>query len=76
MDDISSDINIQLNKVCTVSLQAQFYPVGRDSLDGIAIRYRLNGPWIESWWGRDFSHPSRQAMVPTQVPIQWVPGLS
>jgi hypothetical protein len=48
---------------------------GRDSAVGIATRYGLDGPWIESRQGRDFTHPSRPALEPTQPPIQWVPGL-
>jgi len=31
----------------------------RDSSVGIATRYGLDGPGIESRWGRDFPHPSR-----------------
>jgi hypothetical protein len=50
-------------------------PEGRDSSVGIATRYGLDGPGIESRWGRDFPHPSRQALGPTQPPTQWVPGL-
>ena len=30
-------------------------------LTGIATRYGLDGPGIESRWGRDFPHPSRPA---------------
>ena len=50
-------------------------PTGRDSSVGIATRYGLDGPGIESRWGRDFPHPFRPALDPTQPPIQWVPGL-
>jgi len=50
--------------------------VGRGSAVGIATRYRLSGPEIESWWVRDIPHLSRPALGPTQPPVQWVPGLS
>jgi hypothetical protein len=50
--------------------------VGRDSSVGIVARYGLDGPGIESRWGRDFPHLSRPALGTTQPPIQWVPGLS
>ena len=50
--------------------------VGRHSSVGIATRYGLDGPGIESRRGRDFLHPSRPALGPTQPPIQGVPGLS
>ena len=49
--------------------------VGRDSAVGIATRYRLDGPGIESRWGRLFPHPLRPALGANQPPMQWVPGL-
>jgi len=47
-----------------------------DSSVSTVTRYGLEGPQIESWWGRDFPHLSRPALGPTQSPVQWVPGLS
>jgi hypothetical protein len=54
-----------------------FFPVfiGLSTRAGIATRYGLEGPGIEFRWWRDFPHPSRPALGPTQSPIQWVPGL-
>ena len=44
------------------------YWVGRDSLVGIATRYGLEGPEIESRRGRGFSHPSIPALGLTRPP--------
>jgi hypothetical protein len=48
---------------------------GLDSVVGIATSYWLDGPGIESRWGRDFSRLSRPALGPNQSPVQWVLGL-
>ena len=47
-----------------------------DSIVSIVTRYGLEGPEIESRWGRDFLHLSRPALGPTHPPVQWAPGLS
>jgi hypothetical protein len=52
------------------------FRAGPDSSVGIATGYVLDSPGIESRWGRDSSHTSRLALVPTQSPVQWVPGSS
>jgi hypothetical protein len=49
---------------------------GLGSSVSIATGYGLDGPRIESRWGRDFPHLSRLALGPTHPPVQWVPGLS
>ena len=49
---------------------------GPDSSVGIATGYGLDGPGIESRWGRDFLRLSRPAVGLTQPPVQWVPGIS
>jgi hypothetical protein len=49
---------------------------GPGSSVGIATGYGLDGSGIESRWGRNFSHLSRPALGPTQLPVQRVPVLS
>ena len=49
--------------------------MGQDSAIGVATRYGVDGPGIESRWGQDFPHPSTPALGLTH-PIQWVLGHS
>jgi hypothetical protein len=49
---------------------------GPGSVVGVATGYGLDGPGIESRWGRDFPHLSKLALGSTQPPVQWVLGFS
>jgi hypothetical protein len=46
----------------------------RVSAVGIATRYGLDGPGIESLWGRDFPDSSRPALGPHPASYRMVPG--
>jgi hypothetical protein len=46
--------------------------LGGESTVRIATRYGLDGLGIESQWGRDFPHPSRTDLGPSQPHVQWV----
>jgi len=52
------------------------FATGHPVREKFATLVQTDGPGIESRLGRDFPHPSRPALRPTQSPVQWAPGLS
>jgi hypothetical protein len=60
----------------SINIQGYIIDHGLRSVVSIATSYGLDGPGIESQWGRDFLHLSRPALGPTHPPVQWVLGLS
>jgi hypothetical protein len=46
---------------------------GRSTLAGKVTCYGLEFSSTESLWGRDFPHPSKEFLRPTQSPVQWIP---
>jgi hypothetical protein len=77
-------VRIRINTITIVYVQRSLRELpclvtilcGLGSSVGKATGDGLDGPWIESWWGRDFLHPFRLALGPTQLPVQWVPSFS
>jgi len=49
--------------------------VGQDNVCSITTLYGVDGPGIESWWQRNFPHPSRPTLGPAQPPVQWIQDL-
>jgi hypothetical protein len=66
-------LRIKLNGVC-IDVRKHYFQhllyVHRE------FRYGLDGPRIESRWGRDFPHLSKTALWPTQPSTQRVLGIS
>jgi len=72
-DILRSLVEREMRSIFHVQLQPPLPYQGLNTSVGMATRYGLDVPGIESRWGRDIPHPS---MGPTQPPIQRVPGLS
>jgi len=56
-----------LKKVSNIFMVDIVTPRGPGSVDGIKTGYELDGPGIESRWGRDFPHMPRPALAPLSL---------
>jgi hypothetical protein len=73
---VLGQVFLQVRRSSCVSIIPQVIHFGPGSSVSIATGYGLDGPEIESRWGRDFPHLSRPDLGPNQPSVQWVPGLS
>jgi hypothetical protein len=58
--------NVLTYESLDVTVGTTRFNVGRDSSVGMASVYGLDGPGIESRWGRDFLHSSTPALGSTR----------
>jgi hypothetical protein len=79
---VSCEVPSSVEPTISAGERPQTYALDRAATAGTgstrdkqATRYGLDGPGIESRWGRDFPHLSRPALGFTQPPVQWVQGL-
>jgi hypothetical protein len=62
-------------RYCEIKVLYYLVRVGHNRIFCIVTHYGLDSLGIEFRWGRDFLHPSRLVLGPTQLCIQWVLGL-
>ena len=73
----SNESKLKLGKFTTKTYcKYLFTVVGRDGSVGVATRYGMDGPGIESWLWARFSATVQNGPGAHSAPIQWVPGLS
>ena len=74
---INQNIGLTFWEVVFEGIWTIFYCMNRKYTSCLCVGRNsgMDGPGIESRWGRDFSQPSRPALGPTQLPIQWILGL-
>jgi hypothetical protein len=68
-NDVQCVVPVSLGRCdqCSWKLLQELRCVGPGNVVGIATAYGLDGPGIESRWGRDFPHLSRPALRPTNL---------